>query len=150
MTGKVKVAIVIGSSCSDFRSYKFTTSQLCFLNLDSPNVFRLSFLVFKDFSCNRDCKLSVMYERWLPLSNNNLIVVDFVPSSFVVIAVAVCNNTLCFTFAFSEVVVAVVVLEILLSLAHCSCISMNWKFEADDWYLSSSTGKRTFLQVCQF
>ena len=51
---------------------------------------------------------------------NDLIEVNFVCSSFVVIAVAVCNNTLCFALAFSELVLAVVVLEFLLSHALCS------------------------------
>ena len=50
---------------------------------------------------------------------DNLIVVDFVPSSFVAIGVAVCDTTLCSAFAFSEMVVAVVVLEISLCLALC-------------------------------
>ena len=67
----------------------------------------LSFSVCRDFSCNFDRKLSVMYDRWLPLSNNIRIVVDLVPSSFVAIATAVCNKTLRFGFVFSELVVAV-------------------------------------------
>ena len=69
---------------------------------------RLSFSVCRDFSLNFDRKLSVMYKRWLPLSNNKRIFIDLVPSSFVAIAVAVCNKTLGFEFVFSELVVAVV------------------------------------------
>ena len=44
-----------------------------------------------------------MYERRL----HSRILVDLVPSSFVAIAVAVCNKNLCFEFVFSELVVAV-------------------------------------------
>ena len=49
------------------------------------------------------------------MSNNTLIVVDFVPS-FVAIALAVINNILCFAFAFSEVVVSFTLPAILVTL----------------------------------
>lgn len=103
------------SSCTSSNPSKVEASkqwgmseQNVFLYYVSPNVLRLSLSIYRDFSCNLDRKLSVLYDCWLPMLNNKWIVVDLVPSSFVVIAVAVCNKTLYFGFVFFVLVVAVV------------------------------------------
>ena len=101
--------ILLTDYCTVFWSCKFTTSQFCFLNFDSPNVFGFSFLFWRDLSCNFERKFSVMYDLWLPLLNSILTVVDFVLSSFVATALAVCSKTLHFGFALSALVIAVVV-----------------------------------------
>ena len=72
-----------------FRRGRVTTCHLWFRYAVSPNVFKRRFSVDVCFNRSFDLRLSVIYDRWLPLLNKILTVTDFDRSSFVAMAVAV-------------------------------------------------------------